>query len=126
MPSPERSHRRQDAVLWTLASHDEEGENTVNSPVELRVRWEEVFEEVLNRKGDPVALDAKVMVDREIEIGSLMYKGTLDDWYGVGSAGDEIKLMEVITYTDLKDIKGRVSYRSVGLCKYRDTLPTIV
>lgn len=124
MPAPEGAFRRQDAVLWPASGHNDYGERQVGEPVELRVRWNTTRQEAVAPDGNTVQLTAVVVVDRVIEVGGLMYLGTLEEWYGTGSAGDDSELHQIITYRETPDLKGRFIRRTVGLMKWKDTLPT--
>lgn len=124
MPDIRVSNLYQWAVLWpTTGGTAESGEPLVGPPVEIRCRWIDRRSESLDPDGQPIALDATVIVDREIPIGSNMWKGKLKDWYGTGSAGSGIGLMAVKTSGTTPDIKNRGIRRRVGLMKFRDSLP---
>lgn len=118
MPSVETFGRTEKAVLWRLGDPNRHGEPTVYDPVELDVRWEETRVDVLSPlTGQMVTKLANVVVDTEIEIGSLMWRGELVD---VGATGD---FRQVIEYRETKDVKGRNVRRVVGLCRYQNSLP---
>lgn len=123
MPDPETDDRYQAAVLWAKTGVDRHGEVTVAEPEQLLVRWQTGQAEALAPDGTPIALDAKVVLDRRVGIGSLLLLGELDDWYGTGSVGDDVELMQVATYSEVPDLKNRVARRTVGLVKYRGALP---
>lgn len=123
MPAPETSNRYQHAVLWERTGADRYGEPTRGEPVELRVRWVQKRGEVTDAQGNRTPLDAAVVVDRQIPVGSLLWLGTLDSWQGTGSVGADSELHEVVTYSETPDVKGRVALRSVGLKRFRDALP---
>lgn len=96
----------------------------VSMPQELRVRWIDGRSEAFDPQGQPTALDATVIVDREIPIGSIMWKGKLDDL--LGTAGPEdATLHQVVTVTYTPGIKARTTRRRVGLVRFRQTLPHI-
>ena len=121
MPSQELSFRTQKAVLWTRAGFDDYGRPTVNSPIELKVRWEDGKRQDLGPLASPVAVDATVTVDREIEIGSMLRKGAKTT---MPSPVD--KIHEVVDYVEIPDVKGRVAERVVLLRRFAESLPTIV
>jgi hypothetical protein len=124
MPPPEVSHRTQWAVLWPATGYDDQGEVTVGDPVEIKVRWTIGRGETTDKLGNTIALDASAVVDRVIVAESNMWLGRLEDWYGSnGSAGDSTELMRVVTYSEVKDIRGNATFRTVGLKRYRDALP---
>jgi hypothetical protein len=123
MPHHTQRNRPHDAVLWPAEGIDDYGAPKVGEPVELKVRWENRRTETTDAQGNVIALDATVVVDREIAAGSKMWKGTWDDWYGVGSAGSDVGLCEVVMSPEVPDIKGRNVRRVVGLRRFRDSLP---
>lgn len=128
MPAPEISDRYQGAVLWPKSGFDRHGQVTVGSPVEMRVRWNDAKAERLDAQGNTVTVDATAIVDREVEIGGQMWladdpsKSALDQWYGVGSAGQtqDEKVLTVITFDATPDSKNRYAQREVGLKRYRN------
>jgi hypothetical protein len=133
VPALEANFRSQVAVLWAWnGSYDAYGQPVPSSPpVEIAVRWNTMptRREVLDSKGNTVALDATVVVNQVIAVGSLMWLGALAQWYGIGtgSAGVSVEgqqgagneLMVVKTYTEVPDIKGRQSFKTVGLMRFR-------
>lgn len=125
MPAPERSHRKQAAVLWPANGIDRYGQVTVGSPVEIRVQWSDSKTEALDPQGNKVSLDATVIVNRDVAIGSHMWKGELQDWYGTGSdttTEPDTEIMQVKTVNDSPDIRNRSRTRTVGLMRLRADL----
>ena len=119
MPSPETSHLNQKALLWAASGFDDYGASTVGSvPTEIDVRWEWGKKEGINNQGDPIAWEATVVVDQEIAIGSVMWKGKRADY-----STTETK-MTVVDYREVPDIKGRRFRRIVHLARLSNTLPT--
>jgi len=99
---------------------DDEGQVTINAAVELDVRWEEGRKETLDPKGNVIAIDATVVVDRDIVVGSIMWEGALAD-----VASPPVDLYQVVTRSKVPNVKGRKFRRTVGLMRYSDSLPTI-
>jgi hypothetical protein len=126
MPAPETAYRMQTAVLWEWAGKDGYNEPRVNAPEEVRVRWVWGQKAALTPEGGTKTVDATATVDRDIPTDSLMWLGTLDDWLGTGSGGEDKGVMQVATVKDTPDLKGRVSRREVGLVFFRDQMPTVV
>jgi hypothetical protein len=133
MPAPEYSHRLQTALLFAQTNRfNAYGEPLVDDPVEIQVRWDWVYNETLDPKTNNISLDAKVVVGQYVPLGSLMWLGTLSEWYGgsgtgSGSASTQEQgnqLMEVKTVTVDPDLKARNVYTTVGLMRYRNVLPT--
>jgi hypothetical protein len=137
LPAPELSHRLQSAVLWAVNGYDTYGVATVGTPIEINVRWKSVRKEVLGPQGNPIGIDAIARVDRKIHVGSIMWLGTLNQWFGnrqylaeignaipaPGSSGQDTELMQVINYNETVDLKGRYYSRVVNLMHYKNTLP---
>lgn len=125
MPSQERAFLPQRAVLWLSGNtFDQFGQPVVAPPVEIAVRWNDKQGEALDATGNTITLDATAVVDRRITIGSRLWLGTLAQWNGTGpGSGQEIpnRLIEVKTYSETPDIKGRNSFKTVGLLRFRDT-----
>jgi hypothetical protein len=125
MPPIETMEMHQRAVLWEMSGYDTYGQPTVSStPIEISVRWEWKHEEEKTTDKYEVLLDAIVVVDREIAEGSNMWLGTLSDWYGTGSAGDDSEVLQVKFYNEVPDLKDRYIRRTVGLSFFRDTPAT--
>jgi hypothetical protein len=124
VPSLELKDRYQYAVLWAFAGYDASGEVVVDDPVEVRVRWEEQSTDprrgqILGPDGNLVTLLSTVVVDRRIEVGSLMWKGRLRDY----NANVETQVREVVLYSEIPDLKNRNTRREVGLGFYKGTVP---
>ncbi len=119
MPAQETTHRFQKAVLWPFASYNRYAEVLVGAPDEIDVRWENTRHEAKDSKGNTVFIEAVVHVNQIIVIYSRMWLGELEDWYGVGSAGDDTNLMEVVIYRETPDIKGRAIRRIAELVRYK-------
>ena len=129
--SLESTGRYQKAVYWEASGVDDYGNSTVKEAVELDVRWEETYREVLHdaspmttNPGKKIAIIAVLTVDREIPQGSIFWKGALTDLVGTGS--DIPNLCQVVTYDETPDAKGRNFSRSVTLMRARDSLPNLV
>jgi len=71
--------RRQNAVYWALDSIDQFGKKTFSSPVQIKVRWDDVTEEFLDSEGVRQVSKAVVYVGEDIEEGSVLMLGELSD-----------------------------------------------
>jgi hypothetical protein len=124
MPAPESDYRFQTAQLWERVGTDEYGEPKVSERESLQVRWENKQRQMIGPNGQPVAVDATVIVTCDIANGSIMWLGCVDDL-----PDDEIplsNLMEVVAFDNTPDVKGRVFRKVVGLKRFNNRLPTIV
>lgn len=122
MPPLETYDRWQKAVYWAKAADDEAGQPQVMGPLELNVRWEEQRGEAVDPAGDVIAIDGTITVDREIAIGSLFWKGKLDD---LDPESTTLKLMQVMTYKEIPDIKARNIQWELGVQRFRGSLPEV-
>lgn len=129
MPPIETAWRYQKAVLWPALTRrrraltDKNGVVRVDlaNPVELDVRWEWGYREVLGPQGNTVTISATVVVDRDVVIGSRMWQGELEDWFGTGTGtGDADEVMMVAVVDRALDIKGRHTRSELGLVRYKD------
>jgi hypothetical protein len=124
MPPIEKADLHEAALLWVKVATDNYGNHTVSaSPTQIRVRWEHGSMEGFDPASDAVKFDASAVVDRLVEIGSLMRLGTLADWVGTGSGEDDNGLMQVVDYYETPDLKARHRRRVVGLMRYKDRIP---
>lgn len=123
MPQPELFHRHQKAVYWPSAGYDNYGKAYVTdaSKVELDVRWEFRKGDILDARGNTIAYDATVVVDRVIANGSILWKGSLDDL--PDDTSNYSDLWQVIEYSEIPDLKNRYYRRLVYLKRHSDRLP---
>jgi hypothetical protein len=114
-------HRRQDAVLWAVAGRDKYSAPKVSSPIALKVRWLDKQTETLDADNNVIQSDVMVKANREIKIGSILWKGKLAD---VPSPATD--LYQVIQSRSVTNIKNRETRYTVFLIRYSNTLPTVV
>ena len=127
MPSPEIADLHQKAVLWPAGGIDAYGEVLRSSPpVEIDVRWVLSREKYQDAQGNTVMLDGYVAVDRKIAIDSILWRGRLANWSGTSPLVNADELMQVRTYEEIPDVKGREVRRLVGVVRYRGELPAAV
>ena len=122
MPSLETSCRNQKAVLWVandLAGAD--GEPTIAAATEIDVRWENVQDQITDSQSNLVEITAKVIVNVDVAIGSVLWLGSLED-----IADPPVDLSQVVGFKKTPDIKGRHFRRVLMLKRLGNTLPTIV
>lgn len=128
MPPMEEEDRWQQATLWAKsAESDRHGRPKVVSPVVLDVRWIKTRMVTRDAEGHPIELDVTVVLNRQVDPGSIFRLGTIDDWVGTGSGSEEEddELYETVTYRETVDIRGMDTRRTAGLKRYRDTLPEL-
>ena len=121
MPQLETYDLKQKAVLWPVqVFYDGYGEPQVGEPEEITCRWLTGRQEDMDSRGNNVNLEAVVVVDRKIDPGSRMWRGTLSEFLGTGSAEGQTEMMTVVKYDETPDLKNRHFYREVGLMRFRD------
>lgn len=133
MPSNESRYRNQKAVYWAAAGYDEFGEfKRVAQGVELDVKWNLSRSKQLDPAGNVLAVDATLVVDRDIPIGSQFWQGELESWTegttGTGTGADtpgETDLWQAVTFNKTGDLKGRNFQRTVGLKRLSDLAATV-
>ncbi len=118
--SLESTSRHQKAVLWAANGVDDYGEPKVDAAVEITVRWEEGLQEAVDPNGNTIAVDAVVVVDQAIVVGSIMWLGEKEDL-----ATPPVDLKQVVSFNKIPDIKGRNFRRTVGLIRYSNELPAL-
>jgi hypothetical protein len=119
MPPLEQMDCPHKAVMWPKSAVDAYGEVKIGAGVELRVRWEGRRRQSADPNGNPIIIEADVKVLQEVKVGSLMWKGKLDDY----ASANKPELMEVVGHDPVDDLHGRVTERWVQLTKFRRTPP---
>lgn len=70
---------KQTAVYWGNPEDDGYGGKTYDDPVEVKVRWDEVFQTIKNSKGEEVEADAKVLTPIDLDLAGMLFLGELTD-----------------------------------------------
>lgn len=108
MPPPELATLHHLAVLWrALGTFDNYGNPTVAEPEEISCNWKYNRRDKNQPKGGTNIVSASVVVSEEIPIGSKLWLGELEDWYGsAGSGGQDDDVMTVTSFDWCQDIRG--------------------
>ena len=105
--------RKQVAVYWAPGSYEAFGQPSMASPVEISCRWEDVNEQFLDGDGQEQLSNARVYVDRTVELGGMLWLGAL------GDAPSNPKLdpsaWEIRKYESLPNFKATEFLKSVML-----------
>lgn len=126
MPAQELAFRRQVATLWERNGVDAYGRPTYATPVEVCVRWDDVYRNVRKANGDTVTVEAIITADRNVPIGSAVWLGSYEDLPGTGSASTtpEDSSHEIYAVDVTPDIKGRVYHYKWQLMRRNALRPT--
>src|SRR5262245_40593704 len=124
MPGLETMDRYQRAVMWERSRINRQGEPVYgNPPIEIFVRWNDKKRLVLQPDGSTIAYDASIVLNRILQIDSVVWLGRLDD------LGDPVTppnsgLFFVKAMDKTPDIKNRFQRFEAMLMRYKGTLPT--
>lgn len=121
MPPIETQHLRDYAVLWMAEDYNEYGRYNVASPIEIRVRWEGGKQQSDNPTDEVDSWPTTIYVDREIEIGSVLWHGKLRNL-----PSPPTNLFKVNGRNTIPDLRNRHYQRTVSLVRHGNTLPTVV
>lgn len=122
MPQIETMCRNAHAVLWNLIGNDLNGEPMVSdTPVPIKVKWNWTRRDVVDPNGAVIAIDADVIVDRVIAVGSEMWYGKMKDMPGTAHV-PESGVCVVKVFSEVADINGRNFFRKVLLQRKGDSL----
>lgn len=121
----------QSALYWAKVGHKND-QVVVDAPAELKVRWNNKRREIRDANGAIIALEAQVVVNRELVPGSLVWHApelesvngqtALQQWHGAGiEPGWDVFSVE--TVDEVPNIKTRFTQRSYGLKRFQDYVP---
>ncbi len=71
--------RKQDATYWALVGFGGGGSEIYDTPIPVKVRWDDVAELYMNAAGEEKVSNAKVQVDRDMPMGSVLLKVPYED-----------------------------------------------
>lgn len=118
MPAFENKDRYSFVTVWDAGQPNQHGEFVLGYPRQVRVRWTLKRMESTDAQGNTISLDGVLVTNEAIKIGSAVFLGTLDEWYGVsgtGSALIDAEVYRVANYRETPSIKKRQTQRSCGI-----------
>lgn len=134
MPAVEYTDRNQRALLWRRSGNDAYARQIVAlESEEIWVIWDSKKTEMRAPDGKKINVDGQITTITDIEIGSIVWEGGLEDLRdslpgtGTGTSTFDIpltELFEVVAFDASYDLKGRVQARIAGIKRYSDTMPT--
>lgn len=110
------------AIYWEPSGVDDDGNHTIVSSdgVEIPCRWVDTPSEVRDQKGNVIGIDGTAIVDRQLKVGGILWRGRIHD------LPDPLTDLKYIWQTPtMPDIKGRNTRRKVLFMRFTDTLPTV-
>jgi DNA-binding transcriptional LysR family regulator len=124
VPWPHLKYLTDQIVVWPPSvTYDEYGRLLRTAATEILARWEDTNEEVTGAGGEAIGLEAKITVAVAVSIGSIVWKGSIEDFNEAEEAGTTLELYEAKTLERIPDLKGRGVSRVLGLTRHRATLP---
>lgn len=69
----------QTAVYWAPGTKDGFGNYVWSTGVEIACRWDDTTENIINKKGQTIVSNARILITQDIDVEGYMYLGTLDD-----------------------------------------------
>ena len=114
--------RKQTAVYWELASndsggvaYDDYGNPIMGTPVEIKCRWEDVIEEIIDSKGTARISSSTVYVDRDMVAGEILMLGSRTDISDPVNIKENDGAYEIMKVGKLPNIKATEFLRTVYL-----------
>jgi len=93
--------RKQKAVWWQRGSPDTYGEFAFAAPVEIKCRWEDTSQEIVDMKGQTITSRSLVYVDRVLAVGDKLLRGELDSNSSIEDA------FEIQKFDQLPDFRNK-------------------
>lgn len=106
--------RKQKAVYWEPDGLDAFGQPAFLAPVEIDCRWEDVHELFLDDEGNQAVSNAKVYVDRDVELRGYLKLGTLAELSG-NSPLDNNAVYIIRKFEKLPNLRNTETLRTVML-----------
>lgn len=121
MPAVEGEGRYHKTVLWVKTGDGPTGEPVVADPIQIMARWEQGRRYGVDPLGRVIMADHVVTVDREIPVGSLLWKGELTNVTGTAVLTPPI--FQVQRTDIVPDVDCRAVEHTVGVTRFRNTVP---
>lgn len=126
MPYPETADLVHKAVLWSAeGGADEYGRHRVGAANEISCRWVWGTGLISNPLERNESISATIAVDRRIKIGSILFRGTLEELRR-NIDQDPDNYVQVVSYDETPDDKGRRSRKVVTVERYSAQLPVAI
>ncbi|MFA7664165.1 MAG: hypothetical protein WCY33_05155 [Clostridia bacterium] len=70
---------KQSLVYWAPAGYDVYGRPIFAEPVQVVCRWEDMFQKIVDKKGEEVVSKAVVYTENILEVDGVVFKGELTE-----------------------------------------------
>jgi len=123
MPPLELMDRPTEIIAWEYQGRDSYGEIKVSDdPLSLKVRWIPKRRELRDANDNIVVIDVSVIADRELPIGTIIWRGDLDDLPGTQEF-PETNVYQIVVVNTANDIKGRNTRYELMASRYKNQFP---
>lgn len=115
------------AIMWPVVSLNRYGEPVIDkaSPQEIMVRWNWTHRVEVGPDNKPMSIDAVCSTTFQLQEGTLLWYGSLDDYSEEGAVTADNPIMIVVSRMKGKDVKGRDDRREFNLSKYHKAIDDI-
>lgn len=110
--------RKAFAVYWEPGANDGFGGTAFTLPIELKVRWEDSQELIIDKNGQEIVAKSLVYVDRIVLLDGYLFRGKLTDLSNLDSTEDP---NDPTTITEAFEIR---KFDQLPKLNYRETLLT--
>ena len=125
MPAFEKLGKTDCAVRWPVGTvPDEYGRDQRGRAEEIAVRWDDTPTRQTDAQGNSIMLPGTVLPSKSLELGDVLYRGSLAQYKGLISTAVP-DLVEIVRDDSSKDIKGRGEWLEYAFQRFRGTLPTL-
>jgi len=109
-------------VVWQRTSRDRYGRPVLEDGEEYLCRWEWESRLIQNPTGEPVQIEASIILQNPLPLGAIVWKGTLVDLAGSTPTSD---LFRVAGVRSVPRVNGRGACVQALLTRYHDSMPTV-
>jgi len=100
---------KQKAVYWAKASanFDAYGRPQWATATQIKCRWEECLEEIIDANNIRRMSTARVFVDRELAVGGVLFLGTLSQVSDLSNPKSNNQSFEIIKFSRTPTLRGK-------------------
>ena len=99
------------AVYWQKLLVDGYGNPTYYEPVEIKCRWMDVVNELIDNKGTVIFSKTKILVDRDVTLGGMLMLSELESGMTAETAKDYEGAFEIKVFQKTPDVECRTFVR---------------